>query len=387
MKYRWTLLLLVVSTGLMVGCVANHDSRKRTGVVALSQELRTLQLRFAPDRHLSVYTLGLDQAGGGLVLTGEVDRAEARIETLQAVGQLGVEVADQIRVLPDATQGETNWGITTLSVANGREGTAHSAELGTQTLMGEVVRVLKRQGRWLYVQSSDQYLSWMESGSLKLCTRKEVDAWEHSPLLFVTDFDVLICETPAREAQPVSDVVIGCRVKKLGETDGYFKVELPDGRSGFLSKSFATDYATWKGSRRPTPENIERTGRRLLGRPYLWGANTPRGLDCSGFTKLTYLLNGLELRRNASQQAGQGVEIPLDPDFSQLKKGDLLFFGFEERGDRPGRISHVGIYLGDKLFIQASQRVRLSSLDPKSPIADFGRIRGLIKARRVLPAN
>jgi cell wall-associated NlpC family hydrolase len=316
-----------------------------------------------------------------------VDHVEAKAESLHAAERLSVKVTDQIRVLPDAALGETNWGTTTLSVANGREATGHSAELGTQTLMGDVVRVLKRQGRWLYVQSSDQYLSWMESGSLKLGTRAEADAWEKAPLLIVTELDGLVREAPEPDAPPISDVVIGCRVKQISKTEDWFKVELPDGRRGYLPKSSATDYANWKQSRQPTPENIERTARQFIGRPYLWGASTPRGMDCSGFTKLTFLLNGIELRRNASQQAQDGKPVPLDRDLSQLKKGDLLFFGFERPGDRPDRISHVGIYLGDKLFIQSSQRVRISSLDPDSPIADPGRIRGLIRARRVLAEN
>jgi cell wall-associated NlpC family hydrolase len=253
--------------------------------------------------------------------------------------------------------------------------------------MGEVVRVWKRTGRWLLVQSADAYLSWMERGSLKLCTKEEADAWQHSPLLIVTALESLIQDQPRADGQPVSDVVLGCLVKKTGEEAEWFKVELPDGRLGYLAKNSATDYAAWRTSRRATPENIERAARQFLGRPYLWGANTPRGLDCSGFTKLVYFLNGIELNRNASQQALQGVEVPLDSDLAKLRKGDLLFFGFERGDERPGRVSHVGIYLGDKLFIQSSQLVRLSSLDPGSPIRDAMRIRGLLKARRVLPDN
>jgi len=68
-----------------------------------------------------------------------------------------------------------------------------------------------------------------------------------------------------------------------------------------------------------------------------------------------------------------------------LKKGDLLFFGgrrSREGGER--RISHVGLYLGDKMFIQSSGRVRLSSLDPASPLYDEQYGRSLVAARRIL---
>jgi len=387
MKPSRILPLAITAAVLVGGCTNVKSTRAKTAVEPLREELLVLKNRFAPDSHLAVYTVDLDSRNGSLALTGDVDRVEARVETLQAARRLSMRVEDRIRVLPDTALGVTNWGITTLSVANGREGTGHSTELGTQTLMGEVVRLLKRRGRWLYVQTSDQYLSWMESGSLKLCTRAEADAWQQAPLLIVTELDGIIRETPAADAPPMSDVVIGCRVKRVGETGEWFKVELPDGRSGFVPKNSGTDYAAWKRTRQPTPENIERVGRQFIGRPYLWGASTPRGLDCSGFTKLVFFLNGIELHRNASQQARQGIEVPLDRDLSQIKKGDLLFFGFEGSEGRRSRISHVGIYLGNQLFIQSSQRVRISSLNPESPIADQGRIRGLIKARRVLPEN
>ena len=43
------------------------------------------------------------------------------------------------------------------------------------------------------------------------------------------------------------------------------------------------------------------------------------------------LPNGIELKRNARDQAREGVEVPLDPNFSQLKKGDLIYFGSRAR--------------------------------------------------------
>jgi cell wall-associated NlpC family hydrolase len=161
-------------------------------------------------------------------------------------------------------------------------------------------------------------------------------------------------------------------------------VQLPDGRSGFLPAKSVQDYREWSSQRLPIVDNIERTARRFMGRPYLWGGDSPKGFDCSGFTKLVFFLNGVELHHNAAQQSRQGVPVPLDADLSQLCKGDLLFFGRPARGGQPERIFHVGIYLGDKLFIHASERVHISSLDPASPIRDEHRIHTLLSARRII---
>jgi cell wall-associated NlpC family hydrolase len=203
-------------------------------------------------------------------------------------------------------------------------------------------------------------------------------------LLIVSVFEDRILEEPKLDSQAVSDVVMGDLVTKTGGEGEWDKVQLPDGRTGFLAKKSTENYSAWKNSRRPTPEEIERTGRLFLGRPYLWGGNSPKGLDCSGFAKLVFFLNGITLNRNASQQARQGVEVPTEGDFSHLKKGDLLFFGRTARRSEPEWITHVGIYLGEKLFIQSSERVRISSLDPKSPIYDAYHGRTLLFARRVL---
>lgn len=296
-----------------------------------------------------------------------------------------MEVSDAPAMAPMQDLGEDAWGLGCVSVANAREQPSHKSEMATQILMGGVLRLRKQAGHWFQVETDDGYQAWLEAESFYPGRKADIESWEASPLLIVTTFEDCVREQPRSEAQVVSDVVIGCQLRKIGEDGDWFRVELPDHRAGFLPKTAATDYTRWRQTRQATPAQIERTAKLLLGRPYLWGANTPRGLDCSGLTKLVFFLNGVALKRNASQQAQQGGDVPLDADLSRLRKGDLLFFGHRARGGRPERVTHVGIYLGDKLFIQSSQRVRISSLDPASPICDSRRSRTLLKAKRVLP--
>lgn len=76
------------------------------------------------------------------------------------------------------------------------------------------------------------------------------------------------------------------------------------------------------------------------------------------------------LQRDASQQAYVGERIEIAPDFSNVQRGDLVFFGRKATADRKEGISHVGIYLGNKRFIHALGDVHISSFDPEDEYYD-----------------
>lgn len=341
--------------------------------------------KFAPDSHAIPCRIEIIPEGRHFVLRGYVTNPEIKNAALNAATHSGCVISDQIELLPQKSLGDRVWGVTTLSVANVREKPANGAEMGTQMLTGEVCKVWKKETNWFLIQTADGYVGWTEGGGFTNCARATADQWNAAPHLIVTAYEERILEKPDTNAMPVSDLVMGSLVKNDGEDNGWFKIELADGRTGFIPEKSAEDYAQWKSARHPTPANIEHTAREFLGRPYSWGCNSIRGMDCSGLTKFVYFLNGIELNRNANEQCRQGVEVSLDDDYKNLKKGDLLFFGKPARHGKPESITHTAIYLGDKQFIQASELVRISSLDSDSPIADERRIRSLRHARRILP--
>ena len=382
------LAAFILLLAIFAGCVSPAPSTLPASQIEHArQAIGAVAAGYGPGSRVGLYRVGVEARGSALVVTGIVDNAQAKLDTLRALEAAKLTVTDRVLVLPDEALGSRNWGIAFLSVDSGRDEPAHKAEMGTQVLMGNAVRLLKQSAdrRWFLVETMDGYPAWLEQGTFVRCSLEQVRNWTNSPLLVVTALEGAVVESPEPGAQPVSDVVVGDLLKYSGEQGEWYRVELPDRRGGFLPKTSATDFVTWKKERRPTADNLERTARRLLGRPYLWGGCSPKGLDCSGFTKLVFYLNGLELSHRASYQALQGRPVPLDHNFSQLKKGDLLFFGSPARAGRLERIRHVGMYLGDKLFIHSSEHVHISSLDPDSPIRDEARIRTLLFARRVLP--
>lgn len=106
----------------------------------------------------------------------------------------------------------------------------------------------------------------------------------------------------------------------------------------------------------PLVDSIRGLATGYLGTPYRWGGTTPKAFDCSGFVRFVYSELGVKLPRTARQQykAGQKVSGAL------LRAGDLIFFDMMK-----GYVSHVGMYLGDGLFIHASNPrlgVRIDSI-------------------------
>lgn len=339
----------------------------------------------------NVLRASLVESNGGAVLIGVIGDAKVRTELTNRLVKAGVAFEDNLELVPSPDLGAETWGIGFLSVTSGREEPAHKGEMGTQLRMGEVFRVLKKDPQgwmsWYLVQCPDGYVAWAEDGTFTRCDLERVRAWTNAPRLMVTAAEDLIFESPGVTNPPIADVVMGNVVNRSGSMGDWVQVELSDGRRGFLRSTSVQDLSAWCSSRKPSAATIEATAKRLLGRPYLWGGVSPKGFDCSGFTQHVFRMNGISLLRNSSQQARQGTDVPLDDDLSHLKKGDLLFFGRKLPESGRERVVHVGIYLGDRLFIHSSEFVRINSLDPGSAIRDEQRIRTLLRARRVLPED
>lgn len=96
------------------------------------------------------------------------------------------------------------------------------------------------------------------------------------------------------------------------------------------------------------------TALQFLGVPYVWGGESPEGFDCSGLTKYVYARHGVNLPHYAASQYQMGVPVPDE----MLQPGDLIFWG-------PGHPHHVGMYIGQGKYIEASgfgEMVKISTL-------------------------
>jgi len=109
-------------------------------------------------------------------------------------------------------------------------------------------------------------------------------------------------------------------------------------------------------------ERLIETAESFIGIEYSWGGSSRKeGFDCSGLTMAVYKLNGLSLPRSSRRQFHAGIPVKRN----ELEKGDLVFFAADSSS---GKVTHVGIYIGNSRFIHApgrSTRVRVGRLqDP-----------------------
>ena len=93
-------------------------------------------------------------------------------------------------------------------------------------------------------------------------------------------------------------------------------------------------------------DKIVATAKKYIGVPYVWGGESPKGFDCSGYVQYVFKMHGISLNRTTETQYKHGSYVSK----SNLKPGDLVFF---QNTYRAG-ISHVGIYIGNGQFIHAS---------------------------------
>lgn len=210
-----------------------------------------------------------------------------------------------------------------------REEPAHRSQQVSQLLFGETYTVLEEQRDWLLIRCThDGYEGWMPANQF---------AENVSGLNYAINTQLITMVRCDDEIFPVS---LGALVPH--------DTWLVDGKKYSVAEQIPAILEDHLSA-------IQHYSRLCIHAPYLWGGRSPLGIDCSGFTQLIYRLLGKSVKRDAWQQADEGVTVNF---VNESRPGDLAFFDNEE-----GRITHVGIILNNHQIIHASGRVRIDQLD------------------------
>lgn len=258
----------------------------------------------------------------------------------------------------------------------------YESALETQELMGTIIEITGQKSYWREILSPQPYKAWCTEKGIIEMTPEALKAYQEAPKCMFVELYGHVYEEPSQQGQTICDLVGGDIMRLDGKKKkGWNKVILPSGEEGWVMtkcirphKEFL-NIAKGEGNSESISdgqmEEIISTAFRLKGVPYLWGGMTPKGVDCSGLVRWSYLMNGILLPRNASQMVhcGDKVELTLPQngkaaDVSNLRRGDLVFFGTPATDSKPQRVTHVGIYIGDGRIIHSSHMVRVNSLIP-----------------------
>ncbi|MFZ1282392.1 MAG: C40 family peptidase, partial [Ignavibacteriaceae bacterium] len=311
--------------------------------------------------------------------------SEAYSEFTKMMSDADIKFDNQIEMLPSEKLGEKKFGVINLSVANIRSKPDHHEELATQSILGTPIKVLKKgEDGYYLVQTPDNYISWLDDDGFTFMNEDQWNEWLATPKIIYTKEFGFSYSDAEEKSQTVSDLVAGNLLKIFGEDSNYYLAEYPDGRKAYIKKDEAKLFNHWYSSLNPNGDTILKTAYRFMGIPYLWGGTSTKGMDCSGFTKTVYFLNGIVLQRDASQQVNTGELVDVKNGWENLQAGDLLFFGRKAEEDKKERITHVAIYIGDGDFIHAAGRVRINSLNPIKTYYSKYRDHSFIRAKRIL---
>jgi len=350
------------------------------------QIISEISNKYTPDKRTEVFEISIQEVDGKIIVKGETTNMSAKEALISALGKFEKQIIDSVVILPSPDLKGKIYGIISVSVANMRAKPSHQSELVNQVLLGSAVKILKRSGYWYLIQTEppENYIGWIEEGGLAIKDKTEFESWQSKKKIIFTDYFGFVYSQKDKNSTPVSDLALGNLLTVENEDKNWFFVTLPDGRKGYVEKSKAMNYDEWKRKVNFNEVNLINTAKKFVGFPYLWGGTSVRGFDCSGFTKIVFKLNGFELPRDADQQAQLGVEINPGENFENLKPGDLLFFGQKAENGKPEKITHVGIYIGNKEFIHCSGKVSIDSFDPKAPNFNEYRFKTFVKAKRLV---
>jgi gamma-D-glutamyl-L-lysine dipeptidyl-peptidase len=226
----------------------------------------------------------------------------------------------------------------------------------SQLLAGRVVELLESRDDWFRVRGPDEYEGWIHRGYIAAAPDEGAHRRRISLGCVTTNAN------GARRALPLGAFLQPEERVKSGEViDGAQQAQHFPAEANAITRSAQLYFE---------------------GTSYLWGGVTPWGCDCSGLVQTVFWLHGIQLHRDAWQQALQGTAGESDP--LKARTADLLFFS--DRVDM--YVTHVAIALGGGYLVHLALGrggYSVERLDDTSDSYVLKLLERFVTARRILP--
>lgn len=231
----------------------------------------------------------------------------------------------------------------------------------TMALYGEPVVILDRQDDWLKVavvehQTSKNklgYPGWVPAAHV---INNDVYLQEFNTLPTALVFKkVTNIYSDPELTDKVKEVSYMTKLPLLEQNSVVSTVRLPLGDIGYISSNDVRKSTELSF----TQKGIVDEAMQFLGLPYIWAGTASYGFDCSGFTMRLYQSQGIQIPRDSSEQAREGIAVAK----RNLQPGDLVFFA---NGGSRGNVRHVGLYIGNNMMIHSpnsSSVIRIDSIN------------------------
>ena len=274
---------------------------------------------------------------------------------------LAVSILASMAVGVSAIELKTGIGVVETNGLRLRAKPNTDAEILANASLGDNVVIIREVDGW-YLVDYNLIIGYMAKDYVTFKERANVDMGYG----IVESGSVNLRAKPDVYSDLLATLDMGETAYIIGLNCGWYKVQY-EGQTGYIRSDLMALTEAPRNNAQTTVGTapvVDTVGAQIvayaqnfLGTPYVWGGTTPKGFDCSGFTQYVFGQMGYPLKRTAGQQLNNGTAVT-----GELKVGDLVFFTNTYK--TTAAASHVGIYMGDNLFIHAGGgSVKITSLD------------------------
>ncbi len=293
---------------------------------------------------------------------------------------------------------DTNVNVyVTVSYANLRESDSTDSAVVGSAVLDEKLTQLSTNGSWSKIKKSNGLVAYISNGIISTTAPGSEETQTEQPAeaafkeinkkAWVSVYSANVRKEPNTVSSIVTKLGYADSFTRISSNGTWSFIETEDGKKGYMINSLISTKEIQKPEIEPEseePETDANAAKRrqvvdkamsALGVRYVFGGSSMNGFDCSGLVMWAYASIGVNLPHSSNTQGQSHVKsIPFShSDYSNLRLGDLLFFGYSS-----SRYSHVGIYVGNGKMIHAPRPgavVRIEGFAKRSkPLLKVGRI-------------